>query len=89
MTKANTASAKTANDSMVDGPAPANYEAAVSELETLVAQLEAGQLPLDQLLGQYKRGAQLLQYCRAQLDAVENQVKVLEGDQAKAWERDA
>ena len=89
MTKANTAAAKTANDSMVGGPAPANYEAAVSELETLVAQLEAGQLPLDQLLGQYKRGAQLLQYCRAQLDAVENQVKVLEGDQAKAWERDA
>lgn len=89
MTKANAVTAKTTTDSLVEGPAPANYEAAVSELETLVSQLEAGQLPLDQLLGQYKRGAQLLQYCRAQLDAVENQVKVLEGDQAKAWERDA
>jgi phenylpropionate dioxygenase-like ring-hydroxylating dioxygenase large terminal subunit len=38
MTKANTATAKTANDSMVGGPAPANYEAAVSELETLVVE---------------------------------------------------
>ncbi|UFS57036.1 exodeoxyribonuclease VII small subunit [Comamonadaceae bacterium M7527] len=89
MTKSSTAKAKATTETIVEGPVPANYEAAVSELETLVAQLEAGQLPLDQLLGQYKRGAQLLQYCRAQLDAVENQVKVLEGDQAKAWERDA
>jgi hypothetical protein len=30
-----------------------------------------------------------LTYCRAQLDAIEAQVKVMEGDQAKAWERDA
>jgi|TARA_B110000259_G_scaffold76895_1_gene90163 exodeoxyribonuclease VII small subunit len=68
---------------------PANYETALNELETLVQLLEAGQLPLDQLLGQYKRGAELLQFCRAQLDAVEAQVRVVEGDQAKAWERDA
>ncbi|MFB0915546.1 MAG: exodeoxyribonuclease VII small subunit [Burkholderiaceae bacterium] len=68
---------------------PTNYETALNELDTLVQLLEAGQLPLDQLLGQYKRGAELLQYCRAQLDAVEAQVRVVEGDQAKAWERDA
>ncbi|ESS14592.1 MAG: exodeoxyribonuclease VII small subunit [Burkholderiaceae bacterium] len=68
---------------------PTNYETALNELETLVQLLEAGQLPLDQLLGQYKRGAELLHYCRAQLDAVEAQVRVVEGDQAKAWERDA
>jgi exodeoxyribonuclease VII small subunit len=68
---------------------PTNYETALNELETLVQLLEAGQLPLDQLLGQYKRGAELLHYCHAQLDAVEAQVRVVEGDQAKAWERDA
>ena len=97
MTKASNSKATPVNDAAPAQSAeaielmaqPANYEAAVDELETLVAQLEAGQLPLDQLLGQYKRGAQLLQFCRAQLDAVEAQVKVLEGDQAKAWERDA
>ncbi len=68
---------------------PQSYEAAVAELESLTEMLESGQLPLDQLLVHYRRGAELLTYCRAQLDAIEAQVKVMEGDQAKAWERDA
>jgi exodeoxyribonuclease VII small subunit len=68
---------------------PQSYEAAVAELESLTEMLESGQLPLDQLLVHYQRGAELLTYCRAQLDAIEAQVKVMEGDQAKAWERDA
>jgi exodeoxyribonuclease VII small subunit len=68
---------------------PQSYEAAVAELESLTEMLESGQLPLDQLLVHYQRGAELLTYCRAQLDAIEAQVKVMEGDQAKAWEREA
>jgi exodeoxyribonuclease VII small subunit len=68
---------------------PLSYEAAVAELESLTEMLESGQLPLDQLLVHYQRGAELLTYCRAQLDAIEAQVKVMEGDQAKVWERDA
>ncbi len=68
---------------------PQSYEAAVAELESLTEMLESGQLPLDQLLVHYQRGAELLTYCRAQLDAIEAQVKVMEGDQAKGWERDA
>jgi len=35
-------------------------------------------LPLEDLLGQYQRGAALLQYCRERLQAVEAQVKVLD-----------
>ena len=35
--------------------APVSYEAALQELETLVARLESGQLPLDQLLTGYQR----------------------------------
>ena len=68
---------------------PQSYEAAVAELESLTEMLESGQLPLDQLLVHYQRGAELLTYCRAQLDVIEAQVKVMEGEQAKAWERDA
>ncbi|HEY6134338.1 MAG TPA: exodeoxyribonuclease VII small subunit [Rubrivivax sp.] len=64
---------------------PASYEAAVSELEQLVAAIEAGQMPLDRLLESYKRGAELLEFCRARLKAVEDQVQVLEGGQLKAW----
>jgi exodeoxyribonuclease VII small subunit len=66
--------------------APASYEAALSELEQLVSQLDAGQLPLEQLLTHYQRGAELLAFCRARLDAVENQIKVLEGGELKPWD---
>jgi exodeoxyribonuclease VII small subunit len=64
---------------------PATYEAALQELEALVASLEAGQLPLDQLLTGYQRGAQLLKFCRGKLEAVETQIKVLEGTELKPW----
>lgn len=64
---------------------PATYEDALAELERLVAAMEAGQLPLDQLLQSYKRGAELLSFCRGRLEAVEQQVKVLEDGQLKPW----
>lgn len=64
---------------------PANYEQALAELDRLVAQMEGGQLPLDQLLDGYRRGAELLAYCRKRLQAVEEQVKVLEDGELKAW----
>lgn len=65
--------------------APASYEAALGELDRLVAAMEAGQLPLERLLESYKRGAELLNFCRSRLEAVEQQVKVLEDGQLKAW----
>lgn len=68
--------------------APASYEAALEELETLVARLESGQLPLDQLLTGYQRGAELLKFCRSKLEAVENQIKVLEGNEIKPWNQE-
>ncbi len=62
-----------------------SYEQALAELERLVAAMEAGQLPLDQLLDSYRRGAELLGICRNRLEAVEQQVKVLEGGELKPW----
>ena len=64
---------------------PASYEQALAELDRLVLQMEGGQLPLDQLLDAYRRGAELLAYCRARLQAVEQQVQVLDDGQLKAW----
>jgi exodeoxyribonuclease VII small subunit len=64
---------------------PASYEEALAELERLVQAMEGGQLPLDRLLESYQRGAQLLDFCRARLQAVEEQVKVLEDGQLKPW----
>lgn len=64
---------------------PASYELALAELDRLVQQMEGGQLPLDQLLDGYRRGADLLSYCRGRLQAVEEQVKLLEDGQLKPW----
>ena len=64
---------------------PANYEAALQELDELVSQLESGQLPLDQLMSGYQRGAALLTFCRDKLAAVEQQISVIENGQLKSW----
>jgi exodeoxyribonuclease VII small subunit len=73
-------SAKTASSA-----APASYEAALTELEALVSQLESGQLPLDQLMAGYQRGAELLKFCRSKLDAIDQQISVIDGEQLKPW----
>ena len=64
---------------------PSSYEQALGELERLVADMEAGQLPLDRLLEGYRRGAELLAFCRSRLEAVDEQVKVLEDGQLRPW----
>nr|WP_315464126.1 exodeoxyribonuclease VII small subunit [uncultured Rhodoferax sp.] len=75
-----------ARSSHPDTPAlPATYEEAMAELEGLVARLESGDLPLDQLLTNYQRGAALLQHCREKLQAVEDQIKVLDDGVLKPW----
>lgn len=64
---------------------PASYEVALEELEHLVAKLESGDMPLEQLLTQYQRGADLLKFCRERLQIVEDQVKVLDQGSLKTW----
>ena len=66
-------------------PLPESYELALAELDQLVQRMEGGQLPLDQLLDSYRRGADLLNFCRGRLQAVEEQVKLLEDGQLKPW----
>ncbi len=67
-------------------PLPDSYEAGVQELDQLVAALEGGQLPLDQLLVSYQRGAALLAFCRERLQAVEDQIQVLDAGVLKPWQ---
>lgn len=59
------------------------FEAALTELESIVASMEAGQLPLEQSLAAYKRGAELLKYCQSALAEVQQQVRILEADTLK------
>jgi exodeoxyribonuclease VII small subunit len=71
--------------SSADVAPPASYEAGLQELERLVGELESGQLPLDRLLDSYRRGAFLLTHCRERLQAVEDQIKVLDAGTLKTW----
>jgi exodeoxyribonuclease VII small subunit len=54
------------------------FEAAMAELEQIVADMEAGKLSLEDSLAAYRRGAELLTFCRGKLDDAQQQVRVLE-----------
>jgi exodeoxyribonuclease VII small subunit len=64
---------------------PLSYEDALAELDRLVQRMETGQMPLDQMLDGYRRGAELLALCRSRLSAIEEQVRVLEQGELKPW----
>lgn len=67
---------------------PSSFEDAMAELEQLVARMEAGELPLEASVAAYKRGSELVKYCAAQLEKVDNQVKILEGEMLKPFNVD-
>ena len=68
---------------------PKDYESALAEIEAIVAEMESGQLPLDASLAAYKRGAELLSYCRQQLADAEQQVKILENGTLQNFKPDS
>ena len=68
-----------------DASQPVSYEAGLRELEKLLAEMESGQLALDRLLSAYQRGSELLKFCRARLEVVEDQVKILDDGVLKSW----
>jgi exodeoxyribonuclease VII small subunit len=57
--------------------APKNFESALADLEDIVAQMENGQLPLEQSLAAYKQGIELLRYCQQALLETEQQIQLL------------
>ncbi|MDD5176684.1 MAG: exodeoxyribonuclease VII small subunit [Sterolibacterium sp.] len=57
---------------------PVTFEAALAELEAIVRDLEAGQLPLEESLAAYERGAGLLKHCQETLATAERKLLVLE-----------
>ena len=60
-----------------------SFESAMAELEQIVADMEAGKLSLEDSLAAYKRGAELLAFCRTRLEDAQQQVRVLEGGALK------
>ncbi|CAL93817.1 exodeoxyribonuclease VII small subunit [Azoarcus olearius] len=58
---------------------PTSFEAAVAELETIVQQMESGQLSLEDALARYQRGVGLLKFCQETLSGAEQRIRQLEG----------
>ena len=54
-----------------------DFEEALAELETLVARLERGDLPLDEALKTFERGVELTRHCQASLKAAQQRVEIL------------
>lgn len=50
------------------------YEAARDELAAIVAQLEAGQVPLEEGMRLWRRGEALAAHCSAYLDGAQRQI---------------
>jgi exodeoxyribonuclease VII small subunit len=59
---------------------PPTFENALEELETLVARMEDGNLPLEESLAAYQRGAELIRFCESRLSDAQARIAILEGD---------
>jgi exodeoxyribonuclease VII small subunit len=58
-------------------PVPRSFEEALAELEKILADLEAGEVGLEESLSRYERGTFLIQHCRTVLGAAEKQIELL------------
>ena len=57
-----------------------SFESALTELESIVAAMEAGQMPLQDALDAYQRGIALLRQCQDTLTAAEQQIRILDAE---------
>ena len=57
------------------GPA---FEKALGDLEKLVEAMENDQLPLEELVAHYEKGAKLLQHCEQVLDTARKRIELIE-----------
>jgi exodeoxyribonuclease VII small subunit len=65
----------------IKDPAPIetikDFEAALSELESIVKRLEDGDLTLESSLALYERGVELSRFCHSRLEQAERRIEIL------------
>jgi len=61
-----------------------SFEAALSELEAIVRELESGQGDLDAAIAQYERGTNLKKQCQAKLESARMKVEKIMGESGGA-----
>ena len=67
---------------------PLTFEKALAELETLVARMEDGKLPLEESLAAYQRGAELIKFCESKLSDAQARVAILDGGELRDFNPD-
>ena len=67
-------------DNTLDATESADFETALEELETLVEDLEGGDLSLEESLKAFERGVALTRHCQEALRAAEQRVAILAED---------
>ena len=60
---------------MTEIPETMTYEEAFAQLQEILDDLEAGELPLEESLTRYEQGANLAAYCAKKLDEAELRVR--------------
>jgi exodeoxyribonuclease VII small subunit len=66
-------------------PPRIDLEKALSDLESIVSRLEAGDMPLEKSLKEFERGVKLSRECQAALRDAEKKVQVLVGKDLQAF----
>ena len=56
------------------------FEEALAELESVVEQLESGELSLDESLKSFEQGVRLVKFCNEKLGEVEKKIELLVKD---------
>ena len=56
---------------------PKSFEDALRELEQILAEIEGGQVGLEESLVKYERGNFLIQHCRSVLNSAEKQIELI------------
>ncbi len=56
---------------------PINLEKSLADLESLIEELEGGELPLDQAMKKFEEGIKLTRGCQATLKDAEQKVEIL------------
>ena len=56
---------------------PKTFEEALQELEHILAEIEGGEMGLEESLVKYERGNYLIQHCRTVLTSAEKQIELL------------
>ncbi len=62
---------------------PSNFEDAISELESIVSDMQNNKLSLEDSMNKYKRGLDLANFCKSKLDAAQAQITVMQEDGTK------